>query len=383
VASPAASQDVAYSFDGFGRFSGVTVAAPVARAFAYSYLEIADLLETVTFPGGITATKAYEAHRNLMASIENKSGATTVSRYEYANDAAGRRTQAGWTGTAFEGQPDSIAYGYNPRSELTSADATNRAQYLFGYGYDPIGNRQQSSVGDPPAGKTYAANSLNQYTAVSGLTSPVYDNDGNMTLMPSLTGDWALSWDGENRLVRAESTTTRLDFVYDHQSRRVGKAKYTREGEVWVPAEDVRFIYDGWNMIECGTLVDSAWSPAQVYIWGLDLSQTLQGAGGIGGLLARHDVATSATQYYTFDGNGNVSELLEDGTGTIAAHYEYGPFGNTFAETGPLATTNPYRFSTKYLDTETGLYYYGYRFLSTEILGAVLIIAFICKRATV
>jgi RHS repeat-associated protein len=315
----------------------------------------------------MTATKAYEAHRDLLASIENKSGATTVSRYEYANDAAGRRAQAGWTGTAFAGQPDSIAYGYNLRNEVTAANATNRAQYLFGYGYDPIGNRQQSSAGDPPAATAYTANSLNQYTAISGRTSPVCDNDGNMTLMPSLTGDWALSWDGENRLVRAESAATRLDFVYDHQSRRIGKTKFARDGEAWVLAEESRFIYDGWNMVECGALVGGAWACTQAYIWGLDLSGTPQGAGGIGGLLARHDVATNATQYYTFDGNGNVSELLDDATGAIAAHYEYDPFGNAFTATGPLAALNPYRFSTKYLDVETGLYYYGMRYLNTPM----------------
>lgn len=39
-----------------------------------------------------------------------------------------------------------------------------------------------------------------------------------------------------------------------------------------------------------------------------------------------------------------------------------GPFGEVIRATGPLANTNPFRFSTKYQDDETDLLYYGYRY---------------------
>ncbi len=41
------------------------------------------------------------------------------------------------------------------------------------------------------------------------------------------------------------------------------------------------------------------------YTRGLDLSGTLEGAGGIGGLLAR--TLSGASYYYHADGNGNVT----------------------------------------------------------------------------
>ncbi len=44
------------------------------------------------------------------------------------------------------------------------------------------------------------------------------------------------------------------------------------------------------------------------------------------------------------------------------------PFGRTVTATGPLADSFPHRFSTKYFDPETGLYYYGYRFYSPELM---------------
>ncbi|MGE0269234.1 MAG: RHS repeat domain-containing protein [Candidatus Omnitrophota bacterium] len=98
-------------------------------------------------------------------------------------------------------------------------------------------------------------------------------------------------------------------------------------------------------------------------MWGLDLSQSLQGAGGIGGLLVTVDGSTPFLfHHHMYDGNGNVGQLVDVSDGSIDAQYEYDPYGNAIIATGILANSNPYRFSTKYLDSEYGLYYYGYRY---------------------
>jgi len=73
---------------------------------------------------------------------------------------------------------------------------------------------------------------------------------------------------------------------------------------------------------------------------------------------------SSQTFHYTFDLNGNVSEVL-DSTGTIAAHYEYGPFGEVtheFHSSNSHLSLLTFNFSTKYHDSETGLLYYGFRY---------------------
>ena len=87
----------------------------------------------------------------------------------------------------------------------------------------------------------------------------------------------------------------------------------------------------------------------------------MQGAGGVGDLLLVTDHSALANFFPTYDGNGNVSEYL-DSTGTVQAHYEYDPFGRTTVATGTKAQDFAHRFSTKPLDAETGLYYYGYRY---------------------
>ena len=67
-----------------------------------------------------------------------------------------------------------------------------------------------------------------------------------------------------------------------------------------------------------------------------------------------------------YDHHGNVVAVVDDGGATVAA-YEYAPFGALVAKSGPEADAVPFRFSTKYFDPETGLYYYGYRFYSPEL----------------
>jgi RHS repeat-associated protein len=98
----------------------------------------------------------------------------------------------------------------------------------------------------------------------------------------------------------------------------------------------------------------------------------LQGAGGIGGLLARTDNTTLNSQpstshsYYHSDGNGNVTALV-NGSGQVVARYNYDPYGNLLAMSGPLAEANLYRFSSKESDAKSGLYYYGYRFYAPNL----------------
>lgn len=159
--------------------------------------------------------------------------------------------------------------------------------------------------------------------------------------------------------------------------------------DAWVVTSTERFVYDGWN----GVLVlDDNNETLRKYRWGLDLSQTIHGAGGtldtgrerqgqVGGLVAVEETATTgqAAYWYLCDANGNVGQVLKASDQSLVAHYEYDPYGNAITATGTYADANPFRFSTKWLDTElaaedqtgvvgeTGLYYYGYRYYSPHL----------------
>ncbi len=64
-----------------------------------------------------------------------------------------------------------------------------------------------------------------------------------------------------------------------------------------------------------------------------------------------------------YDNNGNVVGYWSE-SGAFVAEYAYDAFGNTLSATGPMAAFFSHRFSTKYFDDDTGLYYYGYRWYS-------------------
>ena len=299
--------------------------------------------------------------------------------------------------TAFE------RYAYNNRSEVIgsqrfygsdiddlSRPVTGRT---FGYGYDPIGNRVSSFEAATDATVTVNGNSawrksayfvgVDDFDNVSSdvfaelattavrstaevdeiesstgrkflaqtLEISEYGDDGNMLS----DGRYLDAWDGENRLVslsergvptnRAART---VSFRYDPPGRLVSR---TVSGGV--------FWLDHIVVLEETAVGGSV--ARTVNLWGGDVSETLGGAVGVGGLLSVSN--GSGTFYPMFDESGNVSEYL-DRSGDIAAHYEYSPFGETLVREGGRADEFAHRFSTKAVVPRTPLYYYGSRFYS-------------------
>ena len=229
-------------------------------------------------------------------------------------------------------------------------------------------------------------------------------------------------WDAENRLVEvrpADGTQVygdkKVKFWYDYLGRCVQKEVQTWTAgspDDYVMTERRKFMYHGWlPILELDALNSNA--VLRAYTWGLDLSGTLDGLAGVGGLLAVHQSQTGggaagggsphpprvrrrrdslwrtslaearatrrggldAGDYlYFHDTSGNVGQLVAWETGyggaqadewhvdRLIAHYECDPYGGATAQSGTYAAANPVRFSTKYWDDETGLGYWGYRY---------------------
>ena len=245
------------------------------------------------------------------------------------------------------------------------------------YSYDGVGNRVTATDHNAAttayfadtSGTDTGGNVLNQYGKIdfpgAATIQPVHDADGNMTSgpVPGANGldpgvpvpvNATLTWDGENRLVEAVVSGTTVTYLYDSQSRLISRS---------VGSSSTLYFYDGWNRIAEYVQNGSGHDLERSYLWGMDLSGSMQGAGGVGGLLAMsvHDT-TTATFYPTFDGNGNVSEYINE-SGAKVAHFEYDPYGNLTVDSEDNADQFPYRFSTKPQDGTTGLYYYGYQIL--------------------
>ena len=124
-------------------------------------------------------------------------------------------------------------------------------------------------------------------------------------------------------------------FKYDPMGRRIEKSS---------SAATSVFAYDGDNLIE--------------------------EANSSGGVVARYTqtqnideplsmLRSTATSYYDADGLGSITSLTNS-SGTAAQSYTYDSYGNVTASSGSLA--NPFQYTGREMDSETGLYYYRARY---------------------
>ena len=194
-----------------------------------------------------------------------------------------------------------------------------------------------------------------------------YDYDGNMT------GDGvaALVYDDADRLVSVTANRAwRVEYAYDGLWRRRKSYQYGWTGSSWSLTNATIYVYDRMLPIQERSGFNN--HVHVTYTRGLDLSAgqaglsgTFQGAGGIGGLLARTDTNANSTLYFA-DGAGNITTLINS-SGIKQASYLYDPFGNLLSMSGPQAAPNHYRFSSKEIDPLSGDYYFGYRFYSPNL----------------
>lgn len=330
-------------------------------------------------------------------------------KYEYAYDAVGNRTETS-INDRVAGYVANLRNQYEERDvpsgmdvlgmaslsytdieiELDSAAEAADYRYLRYFHHELGLNNSQSDVFGEAVireldGVTLVDETSRYVFAAEDPEEFDYDADGNLTA----DGRWIYEWDAENRLVKmtesrtsglAEAAPLELGFTYDYQGRRIQKIVREQVGPGWASVSDTRFVYYGWNLI---AELDDAGGLLKSYLWGMDIAE-MQGrnpygaapgqtAGGVGGLLAVTDHVSDETWYPGYDGNGNTVTLANpnpDGGGGpswSANLYEYDTFGNLVRATGSAVELNPFLFSTKYLDFETGLYNYGYRYYSPSM----------------
>ena len=277
---------------------------------------------------------------------EESIGSTLVVQSTYTYDILGRPAARH---TARQGRVVSDTFAHNSRSELVDAQVNGKD---YEYAYDNIGNRE-FALEDGKA-SMYEANELNQYTAIAenGAAAfvPMFDADGNQTLIKTETGIWSTVYNAENRPVsfsNSESNTV-VECAYDSQGRRAYK-KVTVNGSVTLHQ---RYIYRGYLQIAALDLTRTA-HPALWYItW--DPSEPI----------ATRPLAIqiNGTWYtYGIDLTKNICELYSP-SGAISASYTYTPFGQV---TASGSISQPVQWSSELWDAELGLVYYNWRYYNT------------------
>ncbi|MBR3922082.1 MAG: RHS repeat protein, partial [Kiritimatiellae bacterium] len=286
------------------------------------------------------------------SSTYNEKGEAQTSTYEANNlNQYTSRTTPGYAAVRGEADPNAtVMVNENPTFRFGS--------YYFGS--DLFDNTAAGGLANletyATLGQT-AANGEEADDLVSAETNQVYlaqspetfayDDDGNQTLITTKTGLWRVTYNGENRPILWEnlvaesnnqtiSNQTILTMSYDHMGRRREKNAQ-------------HFFYDGYLQVAANV--------GNVYTW--DCTETV----------ATRPLAWNRgnfSDYYTHDGNKNVSEVIAV-NGTFAAHYDYAPFGAVIAQCGASAAANPWRFSSEFAEAACDGYYYNDRYCASGI----------------
>jgi RHS repeat-associated protein len=174
-----------------------------------------------------------------------------------------------------------------------------------------------------------------------------YDDNGNL----AFDGRFHYYYDCDNRLidVNDDANARVASYAYDYLGRRISKTVYG------TPNVTTRYAYDGDRII---AEYNGAGTLRRKFIYGPGIDEPIY-------LI---DVANgNAVYYYHFDGLGSVV-ALSDVNNVLVERYAYDVFGRpTIRDPNGVvlaasAWGNPYLFTGRAYDGESGLYYYRARY---------------------
>jgi RHS repeat-associated protein len=193
---------------------------------------------------------------------------------------------------------------------------------------------------------SYVPNNLNQYDTVNGIKLS-YDTKGNLTGDPkgNLSGDGpaTYTYDAENELTSATQNAIKTTYAYDGIGRRIAK-------QVGVGGAITEFLLD--NNEEVAEYSGS--TLLRRYVYGPSIDERILMYSGSG-------TSASAKNYYYSDQQKS-TVAVADGNGVVSETATYSPFGESSNTTG-----NPFKFSGRRYDPESGLYFFRARYYSPKL----------------
>ena len=365
----AESRLVDYSYDNLSRRTALVY--PDNSYITYEYDELSRLTMIIDDSNDVVAEYTYdELSRRTLVTLQNDANAVytydlanrltaldnslpdpnnAVVTFDYSYDNVGNRLSMTVDGN------DLHSYDYDDIYQLTDVDYPAGAGADTAYAYDKVHNRTSTDDGDVVS---YTANDLNQYTAV-GAASLAYDNNGNLTD----DGAFDYEYDIFNRLIRVEENSiTIAEYGYDYAGKRIVKN---------VGGAVTKYAYDGDQVI---AEYDGSDTLLRKFIYGPGIDEAIY--------MITVDGQTETRYYYHYDGLGSVV-ALSNMNGDIVEAYAYDVFGEptiytaagadglwrTSDDTTATASAigNPYLFTGRRYDNESGLYYYRARMYAPEL----------------
>jgi RHS repeat-associated protein len=208
-------------------------------------------------------------------------------------------------------------------------------------------------------------NSATEVTAINASSADLGHSPSgvmNKTPQPDWTGNYTLKYDAWNRLVQVSSTEVLGSYEYDGLNRRIVKVDTAGSNN-----DTYHYYYSfDWQVLE--TRLGASSNPLAQYVWHPQYVDAL----AVRVYDADANGSGLAEQYYLQDANMNVVAVLGS-TGTVLERYQYSTYGDvtyldaSFAPISSSTIANPYTYTGRRLDSETGLYQYRNRYYHAQI----------------
>ncbi len=211
------------------------------------------------------------------------------------------------------------------------------------FSYDNNGNRITETIGSATVNYTHTAG--NRIETRDGETY-THDKNGNIISVTTTAGTTAYVYDYDNRLIKATMPDgTLAGYKYDPFGRRIEK-NVTANSTTTI----TRYLYDGLNIL---AEYDENNNLKTRYTHNLIIDDPLA--------MERN----GNTYYYHKDALGSITAIT-DSVGQVVQTYEYDAFGNITNQLNP-AFIQPFTFTGREYDEESGLYFYRLRTYNPRI----------------
>ena len=354
------------NFDGLDRVKQIVEQADEKVVAEYDYLGPNRTLERryangvrLSLHNGEGQTTGYDGLKRVTGMAHADNLGSAISGFDYGYDQAGNRRfeydRFRDAAKAFEldsayrvtrsktdvggSQISSLVNNQIVNSDIDQLSGTAEEDYVL----DGIGNWiNKTEAGEPTA---YLVNEMNEYDQI-GEAVQVHDENGNLTTDSNLQ----YQYDALNRLVRVADVNDveTARYSYDGLGRRTTKL---------VNGQQTQFLYDGDQVIEER---DGANATLRQFLFGRGVDEVLQMRSGQGDF------------YYSETVQNSVAALTDE-FGAPVERYVYGDYGElTILDASgslPLiesAIGNPFTYTGRRFDNETGLYYYRARFYDPD-----------------
>jgi len=313
-----------YTYDELNRLTSITNNKGLTTTFTYDAL---GRRTSMMHANGVETTYSYDAASQLLSLVHELSTTTTIiNSFTYTYDKVGnRKTKADNNGTA--------NYTYDALNRLITATNPLPSNPLESFTYDEVGNRVDSNQ-----------NGLSTFNDANQLEGDAnfpytYDNNGNQIQKTNTTSSafTLYEYDAENSLIRVvREDGSIINYKYDGLGKRIEKEVDSVVTQYIYDNEDILLELDGSNNI------------VTRYTHGPGIDEPL--------------IVEKSGQsfFYHADGLGSITELT-DTAGTLAQSYTYSSFGKIESQLDP-AFVQPYTYTAREFDGETGLYHYRNRY---------------------